>query len=154
MNLKAKQEEHKLLKQKHDILQYEVLQTKKLQDSIDEYHEKLQALKKRNLGEKKLKFNKQVESEEESIIISPSQPFNARAFDHRVGFACHSILKQTGLSSLIHENNLIADLLQRASSHRKQSCVSREVKKKKQELAPSSSSSDLESDDHDGSSSK
>ena len=34
-DLKATQEEHKLLKQEHDILEYEVLQTEKLQDSID-----------------------------------------------------------------------------------------------------------------------
>ena len=62
---------------------------------------------------KKLKF-KQVESEEESFIISLSQPFSAKAFDDlkiRVSFACHSILKQTGLSSLIHENDLIAELM-------------------------------------------
>ena len=112
--LKAKQEEFKLLKNEHDLLEYEVTQTEKLKDSIDKFQEKIRALKKRKSGEKKLKV-KQVDSEDDAIIISPTQPFSAKAFNElksRVGFACHEILKQTGLSGLIHENDLIADLLQ------------------------------------------
>ena len=61
----------------------------------------------------------QVDSEEESFIISSSR-----------------ILKQTGLSRLVHENNLIADLLQQASSCRKQRCLSREAKKKNMNQPP------------------
>ena len=55
--ISAKKEEEKLLKQEHDLLELEVMQGEKLQDSIDQYKEKIKALKKRKSGEKKKKLS-------------------------------------------------------------------------------------------------
>ena len=52
--LKAKQEEEKLLKQEHDMLEYKVNKTQELQDSIDKYREKIRTLKNANLVRKSL----------------------------------------------------------------------------------------------------
>ena len=51
------------------------MQGGKLHDSIDQYKEKIKALKKRKLGEKKKKLNQNqiVDSDEDCIIIPPSQ---------------------------------------------------------------------------------
>ena len=53
-------------------------QGERLQDSIDKYKEKIRLLKKRKSGEKKQKLHL-VDSEEESIIIPPTQPFSKHA---------------------------------------------------------------------------
>ena len=50
--INAKKEEEKLLKQEHDLLELEVMQGEKLQDSINQYKEKIKTLKKRKSGEK------------------------------------------------------------------------------------------------------
>ena len=148
-DLKAKQEEECLLKQEHDMLEYEVKKGEELQNSIEKYREKIRALKKRKAGEKKkrLTLNK---SDEEFLVIPPSQPFSRRAFDEiksKIGFACQRMLRETGLDDIIHENDLIAELMQKASARKKQRHENRESHRKKNEPAPSSMDSDSDSDD-------
>ena len=122
--INAKKEEEKLLKQEHDLLELEVMQGEKLQDSINQYKEKIKALKKRKSGEKKKKLNQNqiVDSDEDCIIIPPSQQFSKRGFDElkgRLGPACKLLIESTGLGSVINENDLIADLMARAASRKK-----------------------------------
>ena len=150
--ISAKKEEEKLLKEEHDLLKLEVMQGEKLQDSIDQYKEKIKALKKRKSGEKKKKLsqNQIVDSDEDCIIIPPSQHFSKRGFDElkgRLGPACKLLIKSTGLGSIINKNDLIADLMACTASRKKKRQLSRESRKNSKKPAPSSSSSDdLESD--------
>ena len=114
--ISTKKEEEKLLKQEHDLLELEVMQGEKLQDSIDQYKEKIKALKKRKSGEKKkiLSQSQIVDSDENCVIILPSQHFSKRGFDElkgRLGPACKLLIESTGLGSVINENDLIADLM-------------------------------------------
>ena len=73
--ISAKKEEEKLLKQEHNLLALEVMQGEKLQDSIDQYKEKIKALKKRKSSEEKKKLSQNIDSDEDCLIISPSQHF-------------------------------------------------------------------------------
>ena len=134
------------------MLEYEVNKTQELQDSIDKYREKIRTLKKRKSGEKKFKF--EAEIEEDSIIIPPSQFINPRVFNElkgRLGPACKELLKSTGLAPIINENDLIADLLQKAAARKRQRRELRDSKKSKSIPVPSSSSSELSEDDSDSS---
>ena len=148
--ISAKKEEEKLLKQEHDLLELEVMQGEKLQDSIDQYKEKIKALKKRKSSEKKKKFSQTIDSDEDCLIIPPSQQFSKHGFDElkgRLGPACKLLIESTGLGSIINENHLIADLMARAASRKKKRRLSRESKKNSKKPALSSSSSeDFESD--------
>ena len=83
--ISTKKEEEKLLKQEHDLLELEVLQGEKLEDSIDQYKEKIKALKKRKSGEKKKKLSQTIDSDEDCIIIPPSQQFSKHGFDELKG---------------------------------------------------------------------
>ena len=53
--LKAKQEEEKQLKKECDLLEFEVLQSEKIQDNIDKYCQKIRELKQRKQGDNKPK---------------------------------------------------------------------------------------------------
>ena len=149
--ISMKKEEEMLLKQEHDLLELEIMQGEKLQDSINQYKEKIKALKKRKSGEKKKKSsqNQTVDSDEDCIIIPPSQHFSKRGFDKlkgRLGPACKLLIESTGLGSIINENDLIADLMAHATSRKKKRCLSRESRKNSKKPAPLlSSSDDLES---------
>ena len=61
-------DEEKALKKECDSLEHEVLQTEKLQDSIDKYKQKIKELKKRKEGEQ---VKKRVKSE-----LRPSAGFS------------------------------------------------------------------------------
>ena len=67
VELRAKMDEEKALKKECDSLELEVLQTEKLQDSIDKYKQKIKELKKHKEGDQIRKGVKSVIKESEEI---------------------------------------------------------------------------------------
>ena len=140
LELKAKLEEEKILKIEHDKLEYEVMQTEKIQNSIDKYREKIRDLKKCKEGEH---FNKP--SKPKIKVKTDKNNLSSPEALGKLNHACERTLQYAGLENCIDKNDFISALLEKANSCCKKQRASRKLWKQKFQLSESSSSDDSSS---------
>ena len=137
VELKSKLEEEKDLRKEVIKLEYEVLQSEKVQDNIDKLREKLCNLLKRKQGEsKKSKMWSKVKTAENG---------NHSQLDSKVRLACQKAMQYAGITEIIDLDDFVSELMEHASLRCKKRRDSRKTRKEKYQLSPSSSSSESSS---------
>ena len=107
LELKAKIEEEKNLKIEHDKLEYEVIQTEKIQNSIDKYREKIRDLKKRKEGETlKSSVGSKIKNKTDKINLSSNKIMG------KMNVACKKALQYAGLEKIIDKDEFLSALLE------------------------------------------
>ena len=107
MEVKSKLEEEKDLKKEVDKLEYEVLQSEKVQDNIDKLREKLCNLHKRKQGESEKSKNW---SKHKS-----SKNGNYTQIQSKVKLACQKAIQYAGITDIIDLDDFISELMEHAS---------------------------------------
>ena len=134
MELKSKLEEEKDLKKEVDKLEYEVMQSEKVQDNIDKLREKLRNLRKRKQGESK--------KSKRWSKVKTSENGNHSQLNSNVRLACQKAMQYAGITEIIDLDDFVSELMERASLRHKKHRDSRRTRKEKYQLSPSSSSSE------------
>ena len=136
--LKAKQEEERKLKKECDLLEFEVLQSEKLQDNIDKYRQKIRDLKERKQGDCKPKVALKCKNKKKG-----SKPHSGSDIKR----VCASLFEMLDIElSDTDESEFISALLDRAVKRKRIRKQKREKMRKSREASPSSSTSRDSSD--------
>ena len=140
--LKAKQEEEKQLKKECDLLEFEVMQSEKIQDNIDKYRQKIRELKERKQGDKKPKKFCASKSKNKGV-----KPVSGR----EVKKVCATLFEMLDIElSDTDESEFISALIDRAVKRKR---VRRQMRRKARNSRDTSPSSSTSRDLSDGSSS-
>ena len=150
VQLHSKMEEEKALKKECDSLEHEVLQTEKLQDSIDKYKQKIKELKKRKEGEQIRKGVKSIIKENEGLNKIKDSGMLSK---QEIKAVCLPIFDRLNLKKS-DQSEFISELLKRTSRRRKVRRQQHKSFKKTRGHSPSSSTdsstSSYESSSEDG----
>ena len=137
--LKAKQDEEKQLKRECDLLEYEVVQSEKIQDNIDKYRQKIRELKQRKQGDNKPKrlFSRKNKNKGVKPVTGSE-----------VKKACATLFEMLDIElSDTDESEFIAALIDRAVKRKRVRRQTRRKERNSRDASPSSSTSRSSSSD-------